>query len=134
MLMPKRVKHRKEQRRRVRGINSKGTNISFGSFGLQSLESAWITARQIEAARRTISRYTKRGGKTWIRIFPFKPVTRKPPETRMGSGKGAPEFWVAPIRRGTVMFEIDGVTREVAERAMTLAAAKMPVKTRFLEA
>jgi large subunit ribosomal protein L16 len=134
MLMPRRVKYRKEQRNRVRGIACRGNEIDFGSFALQSLECAWITARQIEASRRAIARATKRGGKTWIRIFPAKPVTKKPPETRMGSGKGSPELWVAVIKRGTILFEIDGVSREVAKEAFTLAAAKLPIKTQFVEA
>jgi large subunit ribosomal protein L16 len=132
--MPRRVKHRKEQRNRVRGIACRGNTVAFGSFGLQSLECYWLTARQIEASRRTIARATKRGGKTWIRVFPHKPVTKKPAETRMGSGKGSPELWVAVIKRGTILFELDGVTKEVAKEAFTLAAAKLPIKTQFVEA
>jgi large subunit ribosomal protein L16 len=134
MLMPRRVKHRKEQRRRTRGIACRGNTVAFGSFGLQSLACAWLTARQIEASRRAIARATKRGGKTWIRVFPHKPVTKKPAETRMGSGKGSPELWVAVIKRGTMLFEIDGVTKEIAQEAFTLAAAKLPFKTQFVEA
>lgn len=134
MLMPRRVKHRKQMRGRNRGIATSRTSLAFGTFGLQAVENSWITARQIEASRRTIARATKRGGKTWIRIFPDKPVTKKPNETRMGSGKGAPEFWVAPVKRGTILFEIGGVTRDEAKAAFELAGAKIPVKTKFLEA
>jgi len=133
MLMPRRVKHRKEMRGRNRGIATRRTTLAFGSFGLQAMENVWITGRQIEAGRRTISRSTKRGGQTWIRVFPSKPVSKKPNETRMGSGKGSPEYWVAPVKRGTILFEIEGVSREVAYEAMMLAAAKMPIKTKFVE-
>lgn len=133
MLMPKRVKHRKEFKGRNRGMATRVTELAFGSYGLQALENERITARQIEAGRRTIARSTKRGGRTWIRIFPHTPVTKKPNETRMGSGKGSPEFWVATIKRGTIIFEIEGVSREAAKEAMMLAAAKMPIKTKFIE-
>ncbi len=132
MLMPKRVKRRKTQRGRMRGLAQRGSEISFGDFGLQTMEPAWITNRQIEAARVAMTRHIKRGGKIWIRIFPDKPLTQKPAETRMGKGKGNPEHWVAPVKPGRVMFEIQGVTRELAQEAMRLAAAKLPVKTQFL--
>ena len=132
MLMPKRVKHRKEQRGRMRGKAYKGGNLAFGEYGLQSLEPAWITNRQIEAGRIAITRYVKRGGKVWINIFPSKPVTAKPTETRMGKGKGAPSKWVAVTKPGRVIYEIAGVTREVAVEAMRLASHKLPVKTRFI--
>jgi large subunit ribosomal protein L16 len=131
MLQPKKTKFRKQQKGRVRGIASRGHSISFGSFGLKSLEIGWITSRQIEAARITISRTMKREGKIWIRIFPDKPITKKPAEVRMGKGKGAPEYWVAPIKPGTILFEIDGVPRAVAEEAFRLAAHKMPVSTKL---
>ena len=131
--MPRRVKHRKEFRGKNRGVATRGNELSFGNYGLQALGNSWITARQIEAARRTIARSTKRGGKVWIRIFPCKPVTRKPAETRMGSGKGAPEFWVAVVKRGTILFELDGVDKSTAQEAFALAAAKLPIKTRFVE-
>jgi large subunit ribosomal protein L16 len=132
MLLPKRVKHRKQQRGRMRGLAQRGSRVSFGEFGLQALEPAWITNRQIEAARVAITRHIKRGGKMWIRIFPDKPVTKKPAETRMGKGKGSPEAWVAVVRPGRVMFELEGVTRELAAEAMRLGAAKLPIKTRFV--
>jgi large subunit ribosomal protein L16 len=132
MLMPKRVKHRKQFRGRMKGKAYRGSKVSFGEFGLQSLDPAWITNRQIEAARIAITRHVKRGGKIWIRIFPDKPITKKPQETRMGKGKGNPEGWVASIRPGRVMFEMEGVTEAVAREAMRLGAAKLPVKTRFL--
>ena len=131
MLMPKRVKYRKQQRGRMRGKAYRGGNVAFGEFGLQALEPAWVTNRQIEAARVAITRSIKRGGKMWIRIFPDKPVTKKPAETRMGKGKGAPEFWVAVVRPGKVLFEIEGVTEAEARQAMDRAAAKLPIKTRF---
>ena len=133
MLMPKRVKYRKQQRGRMRGKAYRGGTVVFGEFGLQCLEPAWITNRQIEAARVAITRSIKRGGKMWIRIFPDKPVTKKPAETRMGKGKGAPEFWVASIRPGRVMFELEGISREAARAAMRLGASKLPVRTRFVE-
>ncbi len=132
MLMPKRVKHRRIQKGRMRGYAYRGNAITFGEFGLQSLEPAWITDRQIEAARVAMTRYIKRGGKVWIKIFPDKPITKKPAETRMGSGKGAPEYWVAVVRPGRVLFEIAGVPEDVAREAMRLAAHKLPVKTKFV--
>ncbi|MGB9772072.1 MAG: 50S ribosomal protein L16 [Candidatus Kapaibacteriota bacterium] len=133
MLLPKRVKYRKTQRGRVRGVANRGTTVAFGTYGLKALEGAWITNRQIEAARIAINRYLKREGKLWIRIFPDKPVTKKPLETRMGSGKGAPEFWVAVVKRGKVMFEVGGVSKERAEEALRLAAQKLPIKTKFVQ-
>ncbi len=133
MLMPKRVKYRKQQRGRMRGKAYRGGTVAFGEFGLQALEPAWVTNRQIEAARVAITRSIKRGGKIWIRIFPDKPVTKKPAETRMGKGKGAPEFWVASIRPGRIMFELEGITREAAKDAMRLGASKLPIRTRFVE-
>ncbi|MBN1928588.1 MAG: 50S ribosomal protein L16 [Chlorobiaceae bacterium] len=132
MLMPKRVQYRKTQRGRMKGNAQRGTAVTFGTFGLKALEPAWITSRQIEAARVAMNRYMKRDGKIWIRIFPDKPVTKKPAETRMGSGKGNPEFWVAVVKPGRVMFEADGVSREVAQEAFRLAAKKLPIKTRFI--
>ncbi len=132
MLMPKKVKHRKVQRRHMKGRAKGGKELNFGEFGLQSLESAWITARQIEATRVAITRYLKRKGKLWIRIFPDKPATKKPPETRMGKGKGNPEFWVAVVRPGRIMFEVSGVDKESAKRAMKLASYKLPIRTRFV--
>jgi large subunit ribosomal protein L16 len=131
MLQPKRTKFRKMQKGRVKGLATRGHNISFGSFGIKSLEPGWITSRQIEAARITISRTMKREGRIWIRIFPDKPITKKPAEVRMGKGKGAPEYWVAVVKPGTIMFELDGVPRAVAEHALYLAAQKMPVRTKF---
>ena len=133
MLMPKRVKFRKQQRGRMRGKAYRGSTVAFGEYGLMCLDPAWITNRQIEAARVAITRSIKRGGKMWIRIFPDKPVTKKPAETRMGKGKGAPEFWVASIRPGRVMFELEGISREAARAAMRLGASKLPVRTRFVE-
>ena len=132
MLMPKRTKHRKVHRGRRTGMAKRGTKVNFGEFGLQALEEAWITARQIEAARITISRTIKRGGKVWITIFPDKPVTAKPAETRMGSGKGNPEFWVAVVKPGRVLFELAGVPEELARDAFRRAGHKLPIKTRFL--
>ncbi len=132
MLAPKRVKWRKQQKGRIRGNATRGTSIAFGQFGLQSLDAAWITARQIEAARVAMTRHIRRGGKVFIRIFPDKPVSKKPAETRMGKGKGTPEAWVAAIKPGRVMFELEGVPENIARRAMQLAAAKLPVRTRFL--
>jgi large subunit ribosomal protein L16 len=131
MLMPKKVKFRKQQRGRRRGKAWRGSDVSFGEYGLQAAETCWMTARQIEAARVAMTRYVKRGGKIWIRVFPDKPVTKKPQETRMGKGKGAPEFWVAVVRPGKVLFEIEGVTEAEARQAMDRAAAKLPIKTRF---
>jgi large subunit ribosomal protein L16 len=131
MLSPKRVKHRKVQRGRVHGDAHTGNTIAFGEYGLVSLEPEWLTNRQIEAARVALNRYIKRGGKLWIRIFPDKPYTKKPAETRMGKGKGNPEYWVAVVRPGTVLFELSGVEPKIAEAAMRLAGSKLPVKTRF---
>ncbi len=133
MLMPKRVKWRKQQRGRRKGMASRGANISFGEYGLQALEPGWITNRQIEAARVAISRALGRSGKVWIRVFPDKPLTVKPAETRMGKGKGNPEYWVAVIKPGRIMFEIEGVPRESAQRAIKLASQKLPIKVRFVE-
>ena len=133
MLMPKRVKYRKQQRGRMRGKAYRGGNVAFGEYGLQALEPAWVTNRQIEAARVAITRSIKRGGKMWIRIFPDKPVTKKPAETRMGKGKGAPEFWVASIRPGRIMFELEGISRDAAKAAMRLGASKLPIRVRFVE-
>ncbi|NTW83037.1 MAG: 50S ribosomal protein L16 [Chlorobiaceae bacterium] len=132
MLMPKKVKYRKTQRGRMKGNAGRGTAVSFGSFGLKATEPAWITSRQIEAARVAMTRFMKRDGKIWIRIFPDKPVTKKAAETRMGSGKGSPEFWVAVVKPGRVMFEADGVSKEVATEAFRLAAKKLPIKTKFV--
>ncbi len=132
MLMPRKVKYRKQQRGRMSGIATRGATIAFGEYGLKALEPAWITDRQIEAARVAITRHVKRGGKLWIRIFPDKPVTRKPQETRMGKGKGSPEFWVAVVRPGRILFEMEGVPEEVAREAFRLAAAKLPIRTRFV--
>ena len=132
MLMPKRVKFRKSQRGRMRGKATRGASISFGDYGLKALEPGWITQRQIEASRVALTRMMKREGKVWIRIFPDKSVTKKPAETRMGSGKGIPEFWVAVVKPGRVLFELGGVTRATATEAMKLAAHKLPIKTRFV--
>jgi len=132
MLSPKRVKFRKMFKGRTKGLAHRGGTVSFGTYGLQALEPGWVTARQIEAARVALTRHIKRGGKVWIRVFPDKPITKKPAETRMGKGKGSPEMWVAVVKPGRVMFELEGVARDVAEKAMALAAAKMPVKTRFV--
>ena len=132
MLMPKRVKYRKVQRGRMTGAASRGNKVAYGDFGIQALEPGWITGNQIEAARIAMTRYTKRGGKVWIKIFPDKPVTEKPAETRMGSGKGSPEYWVAVVKPGRVMFEIAGVSEEVAREALRLAQHKLPIKTRII--
>ena len=132
MLMPKRVKYRRVHRGRLTGTASRGTTVTHGDFGLQALEPAWITSNQIEAARIAMTRYTKRGGKVWIKIFPDKPITEKPAETRMGSGKGSPEYWVSVVKPGRVMFEIGGVTEELAREAMRLAANKLPIKCKFV--
>src|SRR5213080_3953202 len=132
MLIPKRVKYRKMHRGRRTGIATRGSNIAFGQYGLQAMEDCWMTNRQIEAARRAMTRHVRRGGQIWIRIFPDKPVTKKPAETRMGSGKGNPEGWVAVIKPGRVLFEMGGVTPQVAKEAMKLAAAKLPMKTRVI--
>jgi large subunit ribosomal protein L16 len=132
MLMPKRTKFRKAQRGRRTGIAHRGSKVDFGQFGLKALEPCWLSNRQIEAARVALTRHIKRGGKIWIRIFPDKPVTKKPAETRMGKGKGAPEFWVAVIKPGRVLFEIEGVNEPLAREALKLAANKLPVKTKFV--
>ena len=132
MLMPKRVKYRKVQRGRMRGKSYRGSEISFGEYGLQALEPGWITNRQIEAARVAMTRHIQRGGKVWIKIFPNKPVTKKPAETRMGSGKGAPEYWVAVIKPGRVLYEVGGIPMELAKEAIKRAAHKLPIKTRFI--
>jgi large subunit ribosomal protein L16 len=132
MLMPKRVKYRKQMRGRMKGKETRGIEVSFGEFGLQALEPCWMTSRQLEAARRAIVRYVRRGGKLWIRVFPDKPVTAKPAETRMGSGKGNVDHWVAVIKPGRVLFEIAGVSEESAKEAMRLAAHKLPIKTQFV--
>ena len=133
MLMPKRVKRRKVQRGRLKGTAHKGNKVTYGDFGLVALEPAWITSRQIEAARIAMTRYIKRGGQVWIKIFPDKPITQKPAETRMGSGKGSPEYWVAVVKPGRVMFEIGGVSEDVAREALLLAMHKLPVKCKFVK-
>ena len=133
MLLPKRVKYRRVQRGRLTGKATRGNVVSYGDFGLQALEPAWITSNQIEAARIAMTRYIKRGGQVWIKIFPDKPVTEKPAETRMGSGKGSPEYWVAVVKPGRVLFEINGVTEEQAREAMRLAAHKLPIKCKFVK-
>jgi len=132
MLMPRKVKHRKQQRGRMSGLAKGGTEITFGDYGVQALEPGWISARQIEAARIAMTRHVRRGGKVWIRVFPDKPVTAKPAETRMGSGKGNPEFWVAVIKPGRIMFELAGVTEALARSAMERAIQKLPIKARFV--
>jgi large subunit ribosomal protein L16 len=132
MLSPKRVKFRKMFKGRTRGVAVRGSTIAFGSYGLQAMEPGWITNRQIEAARVALTRHIKRGGKVWIRIFPDKPITKKPAETRMGKGKGSPEGWVAVVKPGRVMFELEGIPKDLAAKAMALAAAKMPIKTKFV--
>ncbi|HDS09484.1 MAG TPA: 50S ribosomal protein L16 [Firmicutes bacterium] len=133
MLMPKRTKYRKQQKGRMTGKAYRGSKVSFGEYGLKTIEPGRITARQIEAARIAITRHIKRGGKVWIRLFPDKPLTKKPAETRMGKGKGAPEVWVAVVKPGKILFEIEGVTEEIARRAMTLAGHKLPVITKFVK-
>ena len=132
MLLPKRVKYRRVQRGRLKGAAHRGTEVNYGDYGLQALEPAWITSNQIEAARIAMTRYIKRGGQVWIKIFPDKPITEKPAETRMGSGKGSPEYWVAVVKPGRVMFETGGVTEELAREAMRLAANKLPIKCKFV--
>ncbi|MDI6785555.1 MAG: 50S ribosomal protein L16 [bacterium] len=132
MLMPKRVKYRKAHRGRMTGKSLRGSTISFGEYALQALEPAWITARQIESARIAMTRHIKRGGKVWIRVFPDKPVTKKPAETRMGKGKGSPEFWVAVVKPGRILFELSGVEKDIAEEAMRLTSHKLPIKTKFI--
>ena len=133
MLMPKRVKYRKPFRKPLRGRTKGGATVAFGDYGLQALENVWLTARQIEAARIAMTRYIKRGGKVWIKIFPDTPITAKPAETRMGSGKGAPEYWVAVVKPGRILFEMAGVSEDVARGAMRLAAYKLPIKTKFVK-
>ena len=132
MLMPKKVKWRKQQRGRMRGLAHRGSKLSFGTYGLKAVEPAWVNSRQIEAARIAITRYIKRGGKLWIRVFPDKPVTIKPAETRMGKGKGSPEFWVAVVKPGRILFELEGIPPQTAKEAMRLASHKLPIKTRFI--
>ncbi|MBI5167387.1 MAG: 50S ribosomal protein L16 [candidate division NC10 bacterium] len=132
MLQPKRVKYRKQQRGTRKGISTRGSELAFGDYGLKALECAWITNRQIEAARRAMTRHVKRGGKIWIRIFPDKPITSKPAETRMGKGKGAPEGWVAVVKPGRILYEMEGVSEEEAREAMRLAAHKLPIATKFV--
>lgn len=133
MLMPKRVKYRKQHRPHPHGVAKRGTEVVFGDYGLAALEPGWITQRQIEAARVALTRYVKRGGRVWIKIFPDKPITAKPAETRMGSGKGTPEYWVAVVKPGRVLFELSGVDEESAREAMRLAGHKLPIKTRFVK-
>ena len=133
MLMPKRVKRRRVFRGRMKGKAHRGNFLAYGDFGIQATEPCWVTARQIEAARIALTRYTKRGGQVWIKIFPDKPVTEKPAETRMGSGKGSPEYWVAVVKPGRVLFEVKGVTEEIAREALRLASHKLPLKTKFLK-
>ena len=133
MLLPKRVKYRKVMRGRMKGKATRGNTVTYGDFGMQALEPAWVTSNQIEAARIAMTRYTKRGGKVWIKIFPDKPVTAKPAETRMGSGKGSPEYWVAVVKPGRILFEIAGVSEEMAREAIRLAGHKLPLKTKFVK-
>jgi large subunit ribosomal protein L16 len=132
MLMPKRVKYRKAHRGRLKGKSKGATTVDFGQYGLQALESSWVTSRQIEASRVALTRFIKKGGKLWIRIFPDKPISKKPAETRMGKGKGAPEFWVAVVKPGRILFELEGLPTAEAMQAMTLAAHKLPIKTKFV--
>ena len=132
MLMPKKVKYRKQQKGKRRGKAWRGSEVTFGEYGLKAMEAGWISERQIEAGRVAITRFVKRGGKIWIRIFPDKPVTKKPAETRMGKGKGSPEYWVAVVRAGRVMFELEGVPQDLAKEAMRLASHKLPIKTKFV--
>lgn len=131
--MPKRVKYRRQHRGRMKGKAQKGNSLTYGEYGLQALESTWMTANQIEAARRAMTRYIKRGGNIWIKVFPDKPVSKKPAEVRMGSGKGAPEYWVAVVKPGRMLFEMSGVSEEVAREALRLAAQKLPIKTKFVK-
>lgn len=133
MLMPKRVKHRKVHRGRMKGIAKGGLKLSFGEYGLQALEPGWITSKQIEASRIALTRFIKRGGKVWINIFPHKPITKQPAETRMGGGKGIPEQWVAVVKPGKIMFELSGVSEDIAHKAITLAANKLPIKAKFIK-
>lgn len=132
MLLPKRVKHRRQQRGRLKGTATRGNTVTYGDYGLQALEPCWITSNQIEAARIAMTRYIKRGGQVWIKIFPDKPITQKPAETRMGNGKGSPEYWVAVVKPGRVLFEIGGVSEELAREAMRLAMHKLPIKCKFV--
>jgi large subunit ribosomal protein L16 len=132
MLQPKRVKYRKQQRGRMKGVALRGSSLAFGEFGLKAMEPAWITNRQIEAARVALTRAVKRGGKIWIRVFPDKPFTKKPAETRMGKGKGNPEYWVAVVRPGRILYEMEGMTEDVAREAFLLASRKLPIKTKFI--
>ncbi|MCX7822676.1 MAG: 50S ribosomal protein L16 [Syntrophobacterales bacterium] len=132
MLAPKRVKYRKMQKGRMKGMATRGNKLSFGDYGLKALECGWLTSKQIEAARIAITRYVKRGGKVWIRVFPDKPITKKPAETRMGKGKGAPEGWVAVVRPGRILYEIKGISEEIAREALRLASHKLPIATRFV--
>ena len=132
MLSPKRTKYRKHHRGRMKGVATRGNLVTFGNFGLQALEPAWITSRQIEAGRRVLTRYAKRGGRLWIRLFPDKPITMRPAETRMGSGKGAPEYWVAVVRPGKILYEMSGISEKIAREAMRVASYKMPIKTQFV--
>jgi len=132
MLMPKRVKHRKVHRGRMKGVSKGGTRLVFGEYGLQALEAGWLTSKQIEAARVALTRYIKRGGKVWINVFPHKPITKKPAETRMGGGKGAPENWVAVVKPGKIMFELSGVSHEIAKEAIRRASNKLSIKTKFI--
>ncbi|MBN1282405.1 MAG: 50S ribosomal protein L16 [Proteobacteria bacterium] len=133
MLQPQKTKYRKQQKGRLRGVAWRGCNLSFGDYGLQSLTHGWVTSRQIEAARMAMSRATKRGGKLWVRIFPDKPITKKPAETRMGKGKGSPEEWVVPVKRGRMLYEIKGVTADIARESLRLASHKLPLKTKIVE-
>ncbi len=133
MLLPKRVKYRKQQRGRMKGVAHKGNKVTYGEYGIMAMEPAWISSNQIEAARIAMTRYTRRGGKVWIKIFPDKPITKKPAETRMGSGKGSPEYWVAVVKPGRVMFEIGGVPEDTAREALRLAGYKLPIKTKFVK-
>jgi large subunit ribosomal protein L16 len=133
MLSPKKVKYRKQQKGKMRGLAYRGSRLSFGEFGLQAVECGWISSKQIEAARIAMTRHVKRGGKMWIRIFPDKPISKKPAEVRMGKGKGAPEAWVAVIRPGKILYEMEGVSRELAKEALRLASHKLPIKTKFIE-
>lgn len=133
MLMPKRVKYRRQHRGRMKGNANRGNQLAYGEYGLQALEACWMTANQIEAARRAMTRYIKRGGNIWIKVFPDKPVSKKPAEVRMGSGKGSPEYWVAVVKPGRVLFEMSGVSEEVARESMRLAAQKLPIKTKFIQ-
>src|SRR5215207_2825310 len=132
MLSPKRVKHRKAQKGRIREVAKRGTTIAFGSFALKALEPIWLTNRQIESARQALTRHMKREGNVWIRVFPDKPITKKPAEVRMGKGKGNPEYWAAVVRPGRILFEIDGVSEEIAKASLSLAAGKLPIKTKFI--